>query len=141
MLIKKFADENITVEQVVENAEATIVSKAVEGAGQSDCVIVVGEDIDFPVILTVLAPDNNLLFLMKPGKKDTIFYSPTHFKLSTKVRGNILFLQCFQWMRLDVAIFRQGKIKFFKLLDKDSGIKKAAEVFKNHNAAAGEVGE
>ncbi|GBL75440.1 hypothetical protein AVEN_194624-1 [Araneus ventricosus] len=69
MLIKKLADENITVEQVVEDAEATIVSKAVEGTRQCDCVIIVGEDIDLPVILTALASDNNLLFLMKPGKR------------------------------------------------------------------------
>ncbi|GBM35150.1 hypothetical protein AVEN_140751-1 [Araneus ventricosus] len=72
MLIKKFADENITVEQVVEDAEATIVSKAVEGVRQSDCVFIVGEDMDLPVILTTLAPDNNLLFLMKPGKKQRL---------------------------------------------------------------------
>ncbi|GBM65784.1 hypothetical protein AVEN_129036-1 [Araneus ventricosus] len=60
VIIKKFADENITVEQVVEDTEATIVSKAVEGARQSDCVIIVGEDIDLPVILTALAPDIKL---------------------------------------------------------------------------------
>ncbi|GBN31559.1 hypothetical protein AVEN_100071-1, partial [Araneus ventricosus] len=34
------------------------------------------------------------------------------------------------------AIFRQGKMKFAKLLDKDAGIQKAAKVFKNHHAAA-----
>ncbi|GBO43421.1 hypothetical protein AVEN_91236-1 [Araneus ventricosus] len=96
MLIKKFAGENITVQQVVEDAESTIVSKAVEGARQSDCVFIVGKDMDLPVILTTLAPDNNLLFLMKPGKKtETIFYSPTHFKMSKKVKDNKLFLHAF----------------------------------------------
>ncbi|GBL73391.1 hypothetical protein AVEN_171668-1 [Araneus ventricosus] len=34
MLIKRFPDENITVEQVVEDTEATIVSKAVEVQNQ-----------------------------------------------------------------------------------------------------------
>ncbi|GBN19396.1 hypothetical protein AVEN_17260-1 [Araneus ventricosus] len=68
MLMKTFADENITVEQVVEDAEATIVSKVVEGARQSDCVIIVGENIDITVILTTFASDNNLLFLLKHEK-------------------------------------------------------------------------
>ncbi|GBM36094.1 hypothetical protein AVEN_179093-1 [Araneus ventricosus] len=71
MLIKTFSDENITVEQVVEDAEATIASKTVEGARQSDCAIIVGEDIDLTVILTALASDNNLLFLMRPEKKQS----------------------------------------------------------------------
>ncbi|GBN12256.1 hypothetical protein AVEN_245733-1 [Araneus ventricosus] len=62
MLIQKFADGNINAEQVVGDADATIVSKAVgvEGARQSDCVIILG--IDFPVILNALAPDTNKLF-------------------------------------------------------------------------------
>ncbi|GBL86937.1 hypothetical protein AVEN_218677-1 [Araneus ventricosus] len=32
-------------------------------------------------------------------------------------------------------------MKFAKLLDNDSGIQKAAEVFKNHHAVAREIGE
>ncbi|GBO29426.1 hypothetical protein AVEN_250773-1 [Araneus ventricosus] len=96
----------------------------------------VGEDIELLVITTDLAPDNNLLFLMKPGKKtETIFYSSTHFKMSKKVKDNTLFLHSFNGCDLTSAIFRQGKMKFIKLLDKDSGIQKAAEVFKNHHAA------
>ncbi|GBM90997.1 hypothetical protein AVEN_217463-1 [Araneus ventricosus] len=138
MLIKKFAGENITVEQVVEDADATIINKAVEGSRQSDCVITVGKDMDLTVILTALAPDNNLLVLMRPGRK-TETYLLFLKKMSKKVEDNILFLHAFSGCDSTSTIFRQGKRKFAKLLD--SGIQKDAEVFKNSHAAAREVGE
>ncbi|GBM46521.1 hypothetical protein AVEN_17913-1 [Araneus ventricosus] len=37
--LKKSADENINVEKVVEDGAAKIITKAVEGAHQSDCMI------------------------------------------------------------------------------------------------------
>ena len=141
MLIQKLSDENIPVEQATEDADTTIVSKAIVGACHSDCVIVVGEDIDLLVILTALAPDSDRLFLMKPGKgkSETVFYSPAHFKMSKHVKDNILFLHAFSGCDSTSAIFRQGKMKFVKLLDKDAEVQKAVEVFKNRNATAEEV--
>ncbi|CAG9770015.1 unnamed protein product [Ceutorhynchus assimilis] len=46
MLIKKFSEENISVEQAAEDADITIVRRAMENATHSECVVVVGEDID-----------------------------------------------------------------------------------------------
>ncbi|GBM04807.1 hypothetical protein AVEN_20238-1 [Araneus ventricosus] len=128
MLIKRFTDENITVEQVEEDSDATIVSKVVEGPRHSDCVIIMGEDIDLLVILTALAPDSNRLFVMKAGKGkiETLFFFPTNFKMSQKVKDNILFLHAFSGCDSTSNIFRQGKMKFAKLLDKDEGIQKDA---------------
>ncbi|CAG9769699.1 unnamed protein product [Ceutorhynchus assimilis] len=68
MLIKKFSEENISVEQAAEDADITIVRRAMENATHSECVVVVGEDIDLLVIITALAPNSDSLFLMKPGK-------------------------------------------------------------------------
>ncbi|GBM94677.1 hypothetical protein AVEN_274900-1 [Araneus ventricosus] len=67
MLIKRYVDENITVEQVVEDTDATIVCKAVEDARQSYCEIIV-EVIELLNILTDLAHHSNRLSLIKPGK-------------------------------------------------------------------------
>ncbi|GBM52993.1 hypothetical protein AVEN_111337-1 [Araneus ventricosus] len=87
--------------------------KSVEGARQSDCVIIAVEDIDLLVILTAVAPDSNRLFLMKPGKgKKTLFYSPTSLKMSKKEKDNILFLHAFNGCDSMSAIFRQGKMVF-----------------------------
>ncbi|CAG9764574.1 unnamed protein product [Ceutorhynchus assimilis] len=46
MLIKKFSEENISVEQAAEDADITIVRRAMENATHSECVVVIGEDID-----------------------------------------------------------------------------------------------
>ncbi|CAG9762758.1 unnamed protein product [Ceutorhynchus assimilis] len=51
MLIKKFSEENISVEQAAEDADITIVRRAMENATHSECVVVVGEDIDLLVNL------------------------------------------------------------------------------------------
>ncbi|GBN46527.1 hypothetical protein AVEN_193048-1 [Araneus ventricosus] len=116
---------NITVEHVLEDADATKSVRSVKGSRQSDCVIIVGEGTDLLVIFTALAPDSNRLFLMKPGKgKENLFYSPTHFKMSKKVKDNILFLHAFSGYDSTSAIFRQEKMKFAKLLDKNVGTQK-----------------
>ncbi|GBN69913.1 hypothetical protein AVEN_50328-1 [Araneus ventricosus] len=60
--------------------------------------------------------------------------------MSKKVK-DILFLHAFSRCDSTSAIFRQGKTKFTELLDKDAGIRKAAEVFKTHHAAVGAAGE
>ncbi|GBO35937.1 hypothetical protein AVEN_223619-1 [Araneus ventricosus] len=56
-LLKKFIEKaNVTVKQAVENADALIVETAVSVKYEYDNIFVVGEDIDFLVLLTGLAP-------------------------------------------------------------------------------------
>ncbi|GBN28053.1 hypothetical protein AVEN_215596-1 [Araneus ventricosus] len=141
MLIKKFVDENITIGEFVEDADATIVCKAVEGVRQSDYVIIV-EVVELLNILTALAPDSNRLSLMKPGKKKQRLSSiPQHTSKCQSEKTIHIISTRFHWMLNSTsAFFRQGKMKFAKLLDNDAGIQNAAKVFKNHHAAAFEVG-
>uniref|UniRef100_A0A1Y1NHX3 Uncharacterized protein n=1 Tax=Photinus pyralis TaxID=7054 RepID=A0A1Y1NHX3_PHOPY len=123
ILIQKFADESIAVEQTAEDADRTIVKRAIEHA-HSESVIAVEEYIGILVILTALAPNSDQLFLIKPRKVkfETVFYSSIHLKISSKVKENILFLQAFSGYDSSSAIFRHGKMKRVKFLEKDAEI-------------------
>ncbi|GBN02869.1 hypothetical protein AVEN_166135-1 [Araneus ventricosus] len=71
-LLKKFPEKaNVTVKQAAENADVLIVETAVSVISQYDNIFVVGENIDFLVLLTGLAPMKENLYFRKCGKGRT----------------------------------------------------------------------
>ncbi|GBO14791.1 hypothetical protein AVEN_205662-1 [Araneus ventricosus] len=98
-LLKKFLQKaNVTVKQTVEDADVLIVETAVSVKSQYDNIFVVGENIDFLVLLTGLAPVKENLYFRKCGKGRTpdVLYSTTSFKY--KFSRMILFITGFQWV-------------------------------------------
>ncbi|GBN66206.1 hypothetical protein AVEN_175974-1 [Araneus ventricosus] len=92
-LLKKFLQKaNVTVKQAVENADVLIVEIAVSVKSQYDNIFVVGENIDFLVLLTGLAPVKENLYFRRCGKGRTpdVLYSTMSFKY--KFSRMILFI-------------------------------------------------
>ncbi|GBM99351.1 hypothetical protein AVEN_124419-1 [Araneus ventricosus] len=92
-LLKKILQKaNVTVKQAVEDTDVLIVETAVSVKSQYDNNFVVGENIDFLVLLTGLAPMKENLYFRKCGKGRTpdVLYSTTSFKY--KFSRMILFI-------------------------------------------------
>ncbi|GBN72600.1 hypothetical protein AVEN_95482-1 [Araneus ventricosus] len=67
-LLKKFLQKtNVTVKQAVEDTDVLIVKAAVSVKSQYDNIFVVGENIDFLVLLTGLTPMKENLYFQKCG--------------------------------------------------------------------------
>ncbi|GBM72837.1 hypothetical protein AVEN_17886-1 [Araneus ventricosus] len=120
-LLRKFLQKaNVTVKQAVEDADVLIVETAVSVKSQYDNIFVVGEDIDFLVLLTGLAPMKENLYFRKCGKGRTpdVLYSTTSFKY--KFSRMTLFIHAFSGCDTTSALFGHGKPKFCSLLEKKS---------------------
>ncbi|GBO44519.1 hypothetical protein AVEN_107529-1 [Araneus ventricosus] len=119
-LLKKFLQKaNVAVKQAVEDADVVIVETAVSVKSQYDNISVVSENIDFLVLLTVLAPMKENLYFRKCGKGRTpdVLYSATSFKY--KFSRMILFIHAFSECHTTSALFGHGKTKFCSLLEKN----------------------
>ncbi|GBM46363.1 hypothetical protein AVEN_65968-1 [Araneus ventricosus] len=136
-LLKKFLQKaNVTVKQAVEDADVVIVETAVSVKSQYDNIFVVGENIDFLVLLTVLAPMKENLYLRKCGKGRTpdVLYSTTSFKYIFSRR--ILFIHAFSGCHTICALFGHGKTKFCSLLEKKRHLEEKIQEFFNSEATS-----
>ncbi|GBN83261.1 hypothetical protein AVEN_15578-1 [Araneus ventricosus] len=129
-LLKKFLQKaNITVKQAVEDADVLIVETALSVKSQYDNIFVVGENIDFLVPLTGLAPMKENLYFRKCGKGRTpdVLYSATSFKY--KFSKMFLFIHAFSGCDTTSALFGHGKTKFCSLLERNRHLEKKYKYF------------
>ncbi|GBN13654.1 hypothetical protein AVEN_66182-1 [Araneus ventricosus] len=139
-LLKKFLQKaNVTVKQAVEDADVLIVETAVSAKSQYDNIFVVGENIDFLVLLTALAPMKENLYFRKCGKgrKPDVLYSTTSFKY--KFSRMILFIHAFSGCDTTSALFGHGKTKCCSLLEKNRRMEEKIQVFFNSEATIDQV--
>ncbi|GBN82927.1 hypothetical protein AVEN_250337-1 [Araneus ventricosus] len=73
MLRVKFQKEGFVVKQTEEYAHYLIIKSALEIEKRSQCVVVVGEDIDLLVIIAASTNSENIFFL-KPGRGEEEIY-------------------------------------------------------------------
>ncbi|GBN33892.1 hypothetical protein AVEN_170033-1 [Araneus ventricosus] len=133
-LLKKFLQKaNVTVKQAVEDADVLIVETAVSVKSQWQ-YYVVGENIDFLVLLTGLAPMKENLYFRKceKGRTPDVLYSTTSFK--HKFSRMILFIHAFSGCDTTSALFSHGKTKFCSLLEKNRHLEEKIQVFFNFEA-------
>ncbi|GBM84513.1 hypothetical protein AVEN_246174-1 [Araneus ventricosus] len=104
-----------------------------------DNISVVGDDIDFLVLLTGLAPMKENLYFRKCGKERTpdVLYSTTSFKY--KFSRMILFIHAFSGCDTTSALFGHGKTKFCSLLEKNRHLEEKIQVFFNSEATIDQV--
>ncbi|KAF2887740.1 hypothetical protein ILUMI_18434 [Ignelater luminosus] len=70
MLMEGLLAQNFEVMQTVEDADFTIISNVLQLGQQSGtAMIVVGEDVYLPILLTVAAPVFSKIYLLKPAGK------------------------------------------------------------------------
>jgi hypothetical protein len=68
--------------------------------------------------------------------------SPVHYierQVDEHVRDNILFLHAFSGCDTTYAFFRQGKMKFLKLLNKNKQLGQLVSIFRDENASQDDV--
>ncbi|GBN82270.1 hypothetical protein AVEN_237743-1 [Araneus ventricosus] len=96
MLSVKFQNEDFVVKQAGEYADYLIIKSALEIEKRSQCVVVVGEDIDLLVIIAASTNSENI-FLLKSGrsKAEDALYCAATLNIAPQIRGNILFLYAF----------------------------------------------
>lgn len=131
ILVDKLEQVGYRVMQATEDADTLIVNTAIQMTEMFSTVVIIGEDTDLLVLLTAKAPSGSKIYLMKPGKgtSPNTFYSPDNFKFSPTVKNNLLFLHAISGCDTTSAFYRQGKIKFVKLLDNSKEIQEAVQVF------------
>jgi hypothetical protein len=88
-------------------------------------------------LLTAHAPSQSNIYFLKPGKGKAanLLYTTSSFKFDEHVRDNILFLHAFSGCDTTSAFFRQGKMKFLKLLNKNKQLGQLVSIFKDENAS------
>ena len=118
MLCIKLQNAGFAVKQSEEDADYLIIKSALELEKSSQCVVVVGEDIDLLIIMAV-STNSETIFFLKPGKgkaEDSIYCAEIR-NVSQHIRDNILFLHAFSGCDTTSALFRQGKKKFVNILN------------------------
>ncbi|GBM88509.1 hypothetical protein AVEN_25095-1 [Araneus ventricosus] len=117
MLSVKFQNEDFVVKQAEEYADYLIIKSALEIEKRSQCVVVVGEDIDLLVIIAASTNSENIIFL-KPGrgKTEDALYCAATMSIALQIRDNVLFLYAFSGYDTISALFRQVK-KFINVLN------------------------
>ncbi|GBM65947.1 hypothetical protein AVEN_152163-1 [Araneus ventricosus] len=139
-LLKKLLQKaNVTIKQVVEDEDVLIVETAVSVKSPCDNIFVVGENIDFLVLLTGLAPMKENLYFRKCGKGRTpdVLNSTTSFKF--KFSRMILFIHAFSGCDTTSALFGHRKTKFCSLLEKNRHLEEKIQVFFNSEATIDQV--
>ena len=120
MITTRLINEGYTVKQDTEDADRLIFDTAIEESTMAESVTIVGEDVDLLIILTALVGSKTNIYILKPGRgnTDSKLYIATSMKFGSVSKDNILFLHTFSGADTTSAFFRQGKLKFIRLLEK-----------------------
>lgn len=139
MLMKKFTEAKMVCKQAKEDADTLIIGTAITLAQTHESVVVVGQDVDLPVIMAGLCTSPNVHFL-KPGKGKVpqVMYHPQS-ALDKTVAQHILFLHAMSGCDTTSALFNQGKIKCVNTLQKNPGLIDIIQGFKNPEASQEEI--
>ncbi|CAH1111936.1 unnamed protein product [Psylliodes chrysocephalus] len=131
MLLEKLVQHGFEVRISIEDADTLIVNTAIQLASNFATVIIIEDDTDLLILLTTKAPNSSNMYVMKPGKETSqnTFCSPRYFNFSSVVKQNLLFLRAISGCNTTSAFYRQGKLKFVKLLQKNTTLQESVNVF------------
>ena len=141
MLTNRLSKENIEVKSASADADTLILNTAIERSRTLRTTII-GEDVDFLVILTALAPINNDIYFLKPrsGRVKTKTYSSRSLQLQYKaVKEFILLAHAFSGCDTTSSIFGKGKKQLLKLLQNEPLVKDVINTFNNKNSKHKEI--
>ncbi|GBM72272.1 hypothetical protein AVEN_46970-1 [Araneus ventricosus] len=106
MLCVKFQTEGFVVKQAEENDDYLIIKSALEIEKRSQCVVVVGEDIDLLVIIATSTNSENIFFLEPRRGKAKVCSNPEHCSTN---KGQYFVSSCVQWLRYYICSFQAGE--------------------------------
>lgn len=137
MLSEKLTTANIFVKQANNIADVLIIETALEQFN-INTTIVVGEDVDWLIILTARTPTNKTIYFLKPGKAQTPtkIYSSQSLNSYSKCKDHILFLHAITGCDTTSEFYQRGKTKVLKLFEKCHDLVNIAEVFRNTDSSS-----
>ncbi|GBM82479.1 hypothetical protein AVEN_227011-1 [Araneus ventricosus] len=110
--------KGFVVKPAEEDADYLIIKSALEIEKRSQCVVVLGEDIDLLVIMAESINSENIFFLkLRRGKAEDALYCEATLNIAPQIRDNILFLRAFSGCDTISALFRLRKKKFINVLN------------------------
>ncbi|GBM86586.1 hypothetical protein AVEN_165888-1 [Araneus ventricosus] len=134
MLCVKCQNEGFVVKQAEEYADYLIIKSALEIEKRSQCVVVVGEDIDLLVIIAASTNSENISFL-KPGRgKAEVCSNPEHCSTN---KGQYFVSSCVQWLRYHICSFQEGEEEIYQC----SELQQVANFFRDENACPDDIDE
>ncbi|GBL60222.1 hypothetical protein AVEN_62844-1 [Araneus ventricosus] len=134
MLCVKFQIESFVVKQTEECADYLIIKSALEIEKRSQCVEVVGEDIDLLVIIAASTYSENIFFL-KPGSgKAKVCSNPEHCSTN---KGQYFVSSCIQWLRYHICSFQAGEDEIYQCFE----LQQVVNIFRDENAYPDDIDE
>ena len=125
-----------------DDADLLIINKAIQKSSNIQ-VTVVGEDVDLLVLLIALTPENKNIYFLKPGSgkiAKKVFSSNDLQKQYFNIKNTILLAHAFSGCDSTSAIFRKGKLKILKIMEKyQTIITNIAATFKNVDATSSQI--
>ena len=139
-LMLKLRDAGFYSEQAYEDADTLIVETAINNYVNERPMIIVAEDIDILVILTLRAPTDKVIYFLKPskGKNCDQLYSPSSF-VAPSLNVLIGVIHAFCGCDTTSAFFNQGKSKIVKIFGNNVKLRNEASLFNTDNADVKEI--
>lgn len=134
---------NINTKQATEDADLLIITTALEKSPYHENVVIVGQDIDLLVILSIQPLQFENVYILKPGTNTTAqaLYNRNSFK-HLEFQHLLGFVHAFSGCDTTSAFYNIGKTKFMNFILKNIvHLRTEMEVFVNGNAISDEVDE
>lgn len=139
LLISRLQAKGVRTHQAEHDADVSIVNFGLEYACRNQPVCIVGQDSDLVVLVTALYKNGKVWF-RRPSSKaisDHVHYIPDENK---RLRSDVLlFAHAVSGCDATSALFRIGKLKAYKILDKDKELRKSVSIFYKENASKKEL--
>lgn len=119
MLSEMFTTANILVKQADNGADVLIIETAIEQSNRANTTIVVGEDVDLLILVTVRTPIDKIIYFLKPGKAQvqTKIYSSESLSTFPQCQSHVLLLRAITGCDTTSALFKRGKKAVFKMFE------------------------
>ncbi|GBL80607.1 hypothetical protein AVEN_225287-1 [Araneus ventricosus] len=120
MLCVKFEKEGFVVKQAEEDADYLTIKSTLEIEKGSQCIVVVGEDIDLLVILTASTNSENIFFFLKLGRgktEDALYCAATSNIDCSTHKGQYFVSSCVQWLRYHICSFQAGEEEIYQCFE------------------------
>ncbi|GBL88189.1 hypothetical protein AVEN_211063-1 [Araneus ventricosus] len=134
MLCVKFQNEGFVVKQDEEYADYLIIKSALQIEKRSQCVVVVGEDINLLVIIAA-STNSEKIFFLKP-RRDKAEVCSSHEHCSTN-KGQYFVSSCIHWLRYHICSFQAREEEIYQC----SELQQVVNIFRGENACPDDIDE
>ncbi|GBN22940.1 hypothetical protein AVEN_28159-1 [Araneus ventricosus] len=127
MLCVKFQNEDFVLKQ----ADHLIIKSALDNEKMSQCLVVIGEDMDLLVIMTA-STNSESIFFLKPGigKVGDALCCAATLSIAPYNKGKYFVSSCVQWLRHHICSLQAGEEEIYEY----SELQQDMNIFRDENA-------